>query len=116
MAKPLYSADKYTYRVTWSEDDQEHVGRCVEFPSLSNLDSDANEALAGIMKLVATVIDDMHKKKEDIPEPLSLQPFKGNIALRVPPELHRELATIAAEQGVSLNRLISNQLAKLGRD
>ncbi len=23
--------DHYTYRVTWSEDDQEHVGLCAEF-------------------------------------------------------------------------------------
>ena len=27
--------DKYTYRVTWSEEDQEYVGLCLEFPSLS---------------------------------------------------------------------------------
>jgi hypothetical protein len=25
--------DHYTYRVTWSEDDQEYVGLCAEFPS-----------------------------------------------------------------------------------
>ena len=24
--------DRYTYRVTWSEDDQEYVGLCAEFP------------------------------------------------------------------------------------
>jgi hypothetical protein len=27
--------DRYTYRVTWSEDDNEYVGLCAEFPSLS---------------------------------------------------------------------------------
>jgi hypothetical protein len=27
--------DRYTYRVTWSEDDSEYVGLCAEFPSLS---------------------------------------------------------------------------------
>jgi hypothetical protein len=27
--------DHYTYRVTWSPEDNEHVGQCVEFPSLS---------------------------------------------------------------------------------
>jgi predicted RNase H-like HicB family nuclease len=27
--------DRYAYRVIWSEDDQEYVGLCVEFPSLS---------------------------------------------------------------------------------
>lgn len=26
--------DHYTYRVTWSEEDGEYVGLCVEFPSL----------------------------------------------------------------------------------
>jgi hypothetical protein len=27
--------DHFTYRVTWSAEDGEHVGLCVEFPSLS---------------------------------------------------------------------------------
>ena len=27
--------DRYTYRVTWFEDDNEYVGCCAEFPSLS---------------------------------------------------------------------------------
>ena len=27
--------DRYTYRVTWSEDDEEHVGLCAEFQGLS---------------------------------------------------------------------------------
>lgn len=27
--------DPYTYRIGWSEEDQEYVGLCVEFPSLS---------------------------------------------------------------------------------
>ena len=30
--------DRYTYRVTWSVDDQEYVGLCTEFPSLNWLD------------------------------------------------------------------------------
>ncbi len=31
--------------------------------------------------------------------------------VRVPREIHRKLALSAAEQGVSLNRLVSNRLA-----
>ena len=27
--------DHYTYRVTWSPEDDQHVGLCAEFPSLS---------------------------------------------------------------------------------
>jgi len=29
--------DQYTYRVTWAEEDGEHVGLCAEFPSLNRL-------------------------------------------------------------------------------
>jgi len=107
---PNIDAEKYTYRVMWSEADQEYVGLCAEFPSLSWLAGAQGEALNGITKVVAGVLRDMIKSKEPVPEPLSLRQFKGHIALRVPPEQHRDLAMEAAEQGVSLNRLISNKL------
>lgn len=105
-------AAKYTYRVLWSEEDQEHVGLCAEFPSLSWLAASQAEALEGITGVVADVLKDMAKRKELAPEPLSRRPFKGNIAVRIPPEQHRELAMEAAEQGVSLNRLISRKLSR----
>jgi len=102
--------EKYTYRVMWSEEDPEYIGLCTEFPSLSRLAASQGDALSGITKLVADVLADMIKREEAVPEPLSLREFKGKIALRVPPEQHRELAMEAAEQGVSLNRLISKKL------
>ena len=106
----LRSINKYTYRVTWSEEDKEHVGLCAEFPSLSWLAPSIGEAVEGIRKVVTDVVKDMIKNKEEVPEPLSLSDYKGNISLRIPPEQHRELAMEAAEQGVSLNRLISKKL------
>ncbi|WP_084187522.1 toxin-antitoxin system HicB family antitoxin [Cupriavidus sp. SK-4] len=39
--------------------------------------------------------------------------YSGVLSLRIPPELHRSLATQAAEQGVSINRLVSARLAVL---
>jgi predicted RNase H-like HicB family nuclease len=35
----------YTYRVTWSAEDNEHVGLCAEFPSLSWLAPTPEKAL-----------------------------------------------------------------------
>jgi len=104
--------DRYTYRVTWSEEDQEHVGLCIEFPGLSWLASTPEEALAGIRELVASVIDDMQTTGEAIPKPLAIKRYSGKFMVRVPPELHRQLAIEAAENGISLNRLAS---AKLGQ-
>lgn len=48
--------EKYTYRVTWSEEDEEFVGLCAEFPSLSWLAESPEEALKGIRKVVRACI------------------------------------------------------------
>ena len=102
--------DRYTYRVTWSEEDGEHVGLCAEFPSLSWLDSTPEKALAGIRKLVKGVSRDMASAGENAPEPISLKNYSGKFMVRVPPQTHRMLAVEAAESGVSLNRLVSSKL------
>ena len=103
--------DHYTYRVTWSEDDKEYVGLCVEFPSLSWLASAQQAALKGIRSVVAEVVADMKKSHEPIPEPLAGKHFSGKFLVRVPPDVHRHLAVEAAEVGISLNRLASAKLS-----
>jgi predicted HicB family RNase H-like nuclease len=108
MAKAV---DRYTYRVTWSEEDQEYVGLCAEFPGLSWLEASPESALQGIRALVKKVVADMKRNKESVPEPISIRPYSGKFMVRVPPEVHRMLAIQAAESGVSLNRLISSKLA-----
>ena len=108
MAKAV---DRYTYRVTWSEEDNEYVGLCAEFPSLSWLEPSPEAALSGIRSLVKKVVTDLKRNEEAIPEPISTRPYSGKFMVRVPPEVHRLLAIQAAESGVSLNRLISSKLS-----
>ena len=103
--------DHYAYRVMWSEDDEEYVGLCAEFPSLSWLASAPEAALRGVRSLVAGVVEDMKKQKEPVPSPLASRRFSGKFMVRVPPNVHRGLAVEAAEAGVSLNRLASAKLA-----
>lgn len=104
--------DHYTYRVTWSDEDSEYVGLCAEFPSLSWLASRPESALRGIRRVVADVVADMKKKREVVPEPLASRRYSGKFLVRVPPDIHRRLATEAAEAGVSLNRLASAKLTQ----
>lgn len=104
--------DKYTYRVTWSEEDEEYIGLCVEFPSLSWLATTPEAALKGIRKVVATVVQDMKANGENIPEPIAHKQYSGKFVVRVPPEVHRRLVIEAAEVGVSLNRLASAKLSQ----
>ena len=103
--------DKYTYRVTWSEEDGEFVGLCAEFLKLSWLAAGPEEALKGIRLVVKDCVEDMVKNKEDIPKPIATRQYSGKFMVRVPPEVHRHLATQAAESGVSLNRIASAKLA-----
>ncbi len=110
----MLNADKYTYRITWSEEDQEFVGLCAEFPGLSWLEEKQDEAFNGIRTLVADVLQDMESNNEKIPVPLALHSFSGKFMTRIPPEQHRNLAIEAAEQGVSLNRLASERLTRPG--
>jgi predicted HicB family RNase H-like nuclease len=104
--------DRYTYRVTWSEEDDEYVGLCAEFPSLSWLESSPEEALRGIRQTVAQVVADLKKSGETVPEPIAVKKYSGKFMVRIPPELHRRLIIEAAESGVSLNRLASDRLSR----
>lgn len=105
------AVDHYTYRVTWSPEDGEHVGLCAEFPSLSWLAATPGAALEGIRQVVAEAVADMLLHGEALPSPLAEKHYSGEFRVRIPPEVHRALAMQAAEQGVSLNRLASAKLA-----
>ena len=106
--------DQYTYRITWSAEDREHLGLCAEFPSLSWLAPAPARAraLAGIRKLVGQVIEDMRTNGEPVPVPLADRTYSGKFMVRVPPQTHRALAIKAAEEGVSLNRLANARLSE----
>ena len=104
-------AEKYIYRVSWSEEDHEHVGFCAEFPSLSWLAKTKEKALKGISNLVEEVLKDLVNNREEIPEPLSTKRYSGKFQVRIPPQIHRKLDIEAHESKISLNRLISSKLA-----
>lgn len=102
--------EHYTYRVRWSAEDGEYVGTVAELPSLSWLAPDRAGAFAGIQQLAADVVADMAETGETPPEAIADRVYSGKFVVRVPAELHRQLVLEAAEQRVSLNRLISSRL------
>ena len=63
----------YTYRVEWSEEDQEFVGTVAEFPSLSCLADSSLEALSGIQQVVLQAIDILEEEGKPVPEPYRLR-------------------------------------------
>lgn len=64
-------SEQYTYRIMWSAEDNEYVGLCAEFPSLSWLDADQTQAFSGIVNVIVGVVADMISNNEKVPVPLS---------------------------------------------
>ena len=64
----------YTYRVTWSEEDNEYAGLCAEFPGVSWRSKTPYSTMKGIRKVVANVIEDMKKTGD-------LMKYKGYTAV-----------------------------------
>lgn len=60
-------SDDYTYRVTRSTEDEEYLGLCAEFPSLSWLAPGSDEALAGIREMVVGCVEEMRAHGEEPP-------------------------------------------------
>jgi len=103
-------AERYTYRIEWSQEDGIFVARCVEFPGLGAHGHSQEEALRQIKAAVAEALKWLRDEKRIPPESLGAKKFRGHLTLRVPPEVHRELAIKAAEEKVSINQLILSKI------
>ena len=96
----------------WSDEDNEYIGLCAEFSGLRWLAASPEEALKGIRATVRKSVKDLARTGEPVPQALTTKNYSGKFMVRVPPEVHRQLAVKAAEKGVSLNRVVSSKLAQ----
>jgi predicted HicB family RNase H-like nuclease len=106
----------YSASVAWSEEDDEFVALCPEFRGASGSGDTAEEALAQLQESITVLLQTYADQGLNAPEPRMMEEFSGQVRLRLPKELHRELAIAAERQGVSLNTLFVTYLAQgLGR-
>lgn len=113
LKQATIDVNHYAYRVRWNEDDGNYIASCAELPGIIFTSNSQLEAFVGIRSAVAQEMERRQLQGETMPVPLAERHYSGRILVRVPPELHRRLTIDAAEQNVSLNRLISNRLAEL---
>ncbi|ARJ07642.1 hypothetical protein GCM10010988_40400 [Cnuibacter physcomitrellae] len=106
----MNAAEHYSYRVRWSGEDGGYIGTVAEMPSLSWFAEDQRAAFDGIQTLARDVVDDMVSNGESVPEAIADREYSGKFQVRLLPEQHRQLALEAAEQNVSLNRLVASRL------
>lgn len=109
-----FNTRDYIYSVVWSEEDDAYIGRVLEFPSLAAHGSTQAKALSEIRTVVQHAFEDLLDSGEDVPEPLNNRRYSGKLNVRLPKYLHRQLVIEAADEGISLNQLISTRLAVTG--
>ncbi len=98
----------YTGSVEFSEEDDCLFGKVLGIRSLISYEG---ESVAGLRKDFEEAIDDyLALCSENGTEPE--KPYKGSFNVRVSPEMHREAAICAAQQGISLNGFIADALEK----
>ncbi|WP_409484317.1 type II toxin-antitoxin system HicB family antitoxin [Arsenicicoccus dermatophilus] len=102
---------RYSYRVTFSPEDDEFVATCLELPSLSWLANSPEQALRGLRDLATEIVEDMARGGESVPEPFATRSYSGKFNVRIGEELHRRLAMEAADSHVSLNQHILTKLS-----
>lgn len=101
----------YSASVEWSDDDDEFVALCPEFPGASGSGETPDAAIAELQESIAVLLDVYADKGVPAPVPHVMEEYSGQVRLRMPKELHRQLVRVAERQEVSLNTLLINYLA-----
>lgn len=104
------SAKRYSYRVSWSQEDEAFVGTVAEFPGLSFVGDSQTEALHGIVSTVEDALAILSEEGRTPPVPFGERRYSGHLSLRIAPEQHQRIAIEAAEAHVSVNKLIASRI------
>jgi antitoxin HicB len=103
----------YAVEIHWDSDDEIFVARVAEIPECSGHGASRGEAMEMALSNLRDWIEDALEAKEKIPEPAPLPGLpSGKWVQRVPRSIHARLASLAAEDGVSLNQLVVSILSR----
>jgi len=105
----------YEVRITWDPRDSIFVARVPELQGVHSHGKTRAEAAKNVEEAIELHIETLKEDGEPIPVPLVEQEFSGKLNLRLGPGLHRDIAAKAAEDGKSINDVLTEAaLAALG--
>lgn len=108
-----YLSLPYTFQIRRFED-EDGVSYWANVKELDGCHTSADtwqEAYTELQEVLKAHIEIKLEFGDPIPEPVD-QDYSGKFNLRVPKTLHKHLATMAEEEGVSLNQFILHKLSK----
>ncbi len=102
----------YTYVIEWSVLDNCFLGSIVELERNMTCGNTREQVLANLKEALASYIKTSLESNMEIPEPLNIKDFKGNITYRTSREKHYLLAKQAKLSGKSINAFIDEAISE----
>lgn len=96
----------YSFNIRFSFEDEGYIATCPEFPGLSAFGETEEEALKEARVALEGFIESYSDSNKELPEPIHVKRFSGQLRLRLPKSLHGTLSEIADSEGVSLNTFL----------
>ncbi|MFQ5846039.1 MAG: toxin-antitoxin system HicB family antitoxin [Candidatus Methylomirabilales bacterium] len=106
--------EPFTYRIVvrYSKEDGGCIAVVPELRGCSAWGKSESAAIKAVKEAAAAWLAAAKANKIEIPTPLDEKRVSGKFALRMPPELHKELVFEAKVQGRSLNQHIVYKLSR----
>ena len=101
-------ANRYSFNIEWSDEDEEYIATCPAFPGLSAFGETEQEALREAKTALEGFVETHKANKMTLPEPIVHEAVSGKFQLRLPKSLHRLAVRMAELESVSLNSYIAD--------
>jgi predicted RNase H-like HicB family nuclease len=98
--------------VHYSEEDEEYIAVVPELRGCSASGETEQGAIKAVKEAASVWLETAKANDIEIPVPLDGEAVSGRYALRMPPDLYREVAFEAKAQGLSLNQFIVHKLSR----
>jgi predicted RNase H-like HicB family nuclease len=104
----------FPYRITveWSQEDEAYVARVPALPGCAAHGETEAEAVGEVRVAADLILQEMKAEGQKAPLSDASADYSGNIRLRLPRSLHRDLDQLAGADGVSLNQKMVELLAR----
>lgn len=105
----------YPAHVFWSAEDEGFIASAADLPGCSAFGTTQEEAVRELQDAISAWIEAARAAGNPVPSPSAPGPksaYSGKFLVRMPSDLHAELAATAEAQGTSLNQYVVYLLAK----
>ena len=110
--KDYYLNLPYTFIIEWSDIDECFLGSIVELERNMTFGKTREEVFSNLKEALLSYVTTSIENNMDIPEPLKIKDFKGNITYRTSKERHYRLAKEAKLYGKSINAFIDETIGE----